>query len=212
VALFEQLIVPSDDMMKGVHRAVVDGSTGMLTLESSGWRGQGSGLSQAKKKSSADDKEIDIVPSTGWPFWSFVALQKDRAALNQTSLLAVPVKGFTLALNGALHHTGMLRAIGECEHMAIFETDAVICLEQHLWQTYAEAESWLRLIEFVLYLAVLLSYCWLLQDEMDCSLIEVDCQGSANVAGVCLVWVSKELPLFGQLPLWIICAGVVIIV
>jgi hypothetical protein len=65
----------------------------------------------------------------------------------------------------------------------------------------------------MLYLAVLLPYCWLLQDEMDCSLIEVDCQGSANnVAGVCLVWVSKELPLFGQLPLWIICAGVFIIV
>jgi hypothetical protein len=187
VPLFKKLLVPSTgDVMRGISVAAVGRKKKMLTYPAADWPDTSRYLH--------DKRESD---------------PQRYQRLDQGSSDALPVKGFVFALKGFLSDQRLLQAIGDYSAgMKLFETDSVRCLEQHLWKAWGKTEFLLRLVEYVGYVAAVLSFCWLVAEETESELFEVSCTGMAR----CFEWGGKPLPGVSEQPLWMVVLGGVVVV
>jgi hypothetical protein len=174
ISLFQKLLVPAetgldDNMMRGIHRAVVDGTTSMATRAAAEW-----------------------PATTGFLFNKHMYHPEQYRCLDQTNPKARPVKGFVFALKGFLSNRPLRRAICDYPDPKLFETDSVRCLQQHLWRTGGQTEFYLRLVELIMHTVFVLLFCSRIADETNLRLYETHCTALTS----CYEW-SDDQPLQG---------------
>jgi hypothetical protein len=79
---------------------------------------------------------------------------------------------------------------------------------QYHWGVFGWRQFLLELCEYLTFLVVIGSFCWIVKDEMDTRLYEVGCHS----ARPCYEWDSKALPRLSEMPLKILILGVWILV
>eukprot|EP00935_MAST-01C_sp_MAST-1C-sp1_P000829 g829.t1 len=180
VPLFEKLFVPAPEhMMANISSATVDSHTKMLTYAAATWPSTRSYMSVLKlaRPEHGTYRRLRMSPP-----------DDDRGA--------VPVEAFVFALKGFISDNRLLQALAfeYTGNPSLFETDAVVCLEQHLWQEWGATEFLLRLLEFMGYVAATVAFCWLNEPLVQGCISGTDvtwpCKGtSLSVEGD--IWTAK---------------------
>jgi hypothetical protein len=149
IPLFDKMLIPDAalDAVKlaasgplGGGLAVVNKATNLLVFSAAQW------------------------PSTGCQHYLDTQRKQNLQRywkLNQHDPKAVPVRYCVCAFKGILANEQLLRAISNYNvSTKLFLTDTVRSLDQELWRKWGKMEFALRLIEYVIYTAVVLCFCW----------------------------------------------------